>query len=224
MLNRMICEAAENHIKVENVAQKAFEVFLGYLYMNPLPELNKQQTLELLSIAHTYEVWVLQETCSDLLEGWLKKNRDFDFVVEVFEIADELLCKKELIAKAYNIVKRWEKISLKRIFFFKLKFYFSKFNVPVYVFKGDTVIKPKKILEVVALNRHILKVIYSESDGEGPPSKKIKINWVWNFYLVSLFWRMLKKYKLEFSNLSEKKIRKTLRFCVSNRRQGLQGT
>ena len=106
VLNRMICEAAENHIKVENVAQKAFEVFLGYLYMNPLPELNKQQTLELLSIAHTYEVWVLQETCSDLLEGWLKKNRDFDFVVEVFEIADELLCKKELIAKAYNIVKR----------------------------------------------------------------------------------------------------------------------
>ena len=102
----MICEAAENSTKVEKVTQQTFELFLGFIYMNPLPEITKQQALELMCIAHKYEVWVLKEICSDLLEGWMKRDRDFDFAVEVFEIANELHCKKELIAEAYNILKR----------------------------------------------------------------------------------------------------------------------
>ena len=115
MLSSQFRETSDNRMKIDDVTQETFEVFLGYLYVEPLPELNQKQASDLMVIADKYEVLLLKEICCGFLQESIKKDRDFDSAVEIFQVAHKHHCTQELIDTAFDVIKRWTKLLLLRM-------------------------------------------------------------------------------------------------------------
>ena len=112
MLSSQYRETSDNRMKIDDVTQEAFAVFLGYLYVEPLPDLNQKQASDLMVIADKYEVSSLKEICCELLQESFKKDPVFDSAAEIFQIAHKHHCTQALIDAAFNVIRRWAKFLL----------------------------------------------------------------------------------------------------------------
>ena len=115
MLSSQYRETSDNRMKIDDVTQETFAIFLGYLYVEPLPELNQKQASDLMIIADKYEVLLLKEICCGLLQESIENDGDFDSAVEIFQVAHKHHCTQELIDTAFDVIKRWTKLLLLRM-------------------------------------------------------------------------------------------------------------
>lgn len=86
---------------IKNISHDAFSDFLRYLYSDSVNNL-KSHVIELLAVAHMYEVQGLKKLCeSELLRGLSEENS-----ADIFQYAHLYQCDRSLKEASFNLIKR----------------------------------------------------------------------------------------------------------------------
>lgn len=118
LANKDCNEYKQSLLKIVDVSEDIFELFIEFLYTDRIPNLSLTQATDVLIVADKYDVKKLKQMCDNMLVTILKAT---DPVHDVFQLAHALNCSHELKKKAFGFVKS--------LVFSKVYFVSSRFNL-----------------------------------------------------------------------------------------------